>query len=59
MTVAELIEQLKHFEPHEEVVIMGNVGVCEADIESVDLVDEERHSQLSGKSHRVRWVCLS
>ena len=53
MTVGELIEKLKSFDRHLEVVGSSGYGVA-----GLRLIDEDREYPLSRERHHVRFVEL-
>lgn len=58
MNVRDLMEQLKQFDPNEEVVL-GNVEGGQ-EITAVSFVDEDRPSMLTfGSKVHIRWVEIS
>ncbi len=62
MTVAELIEALKAFDPNEEVQICGNIFVEDDGITSVELIDEDVPASKWVKwlkAHHRRYVRIS
>jgi hypothetical protein len=60
MRVRELIEKLRQFDPEEDVVLLGHeYADAELDLETVELIDEQRRGRLGRGTVHFRAVRLS